>query len=1143
MKRSSSPIVYGLALAVVTLIVAASISFIKINRQQQLTEIDVYNRFVKFEAEGLLDRFERLRTLNHLLASNPAITENLKQHRAGREQSVPSKDNINSLLANMAGIQHITAVFIMDSSGTCLFSSKPGFVGKNYGFRPYFTKAIKGVPAIYLAKGVTSHQVGIYFAHPVTSNQGKEIIGVAVLKIAPAFFDVTPIFSFTVLPLDQHLLRIGLVTDQGIFVDLIGNTLHAIEPLDSHRLALLKATKQFPATAIQDLSFPSGTWDELTETGFLRQQTPDGKEYYLFSRSLGTTDLSIVHIVDRKWFHQAVHVPSGFYRALLFIFALMLVIACLLIYLFDRRHRTTLEQAMELAKNEDKLRLFSKAVEQSGNSIVITDTEGSIIYVNPHFTAVTGYTLEEVYGQNPRVLKSGSQDKSVYHELWQTLLRGQTWKGVLHNRKKNGELYWEEATISPIIDSNGETTHYIAIKEDISDRVALTQQLKEEKEKLQLIVEHAGLGIAIIINRHFSWVNQAGADLFGYTSADEVVGKSSRILYPDNETFFQVGKAVYHSFARREIFKKEIRLKKKNGELFWAAITGKALDFDAPDQGIIWIVEDITPRKENEQQLQKAKKEAEEANAMKSRLLANISHDIRTPLHGILGTFSMLLAQNLKHEQDKLVRTGNRAAEFLLNLLNNLLDLSKIEAGQLVLDNYPFSIRELLGEVGEILAGQFSQKSVAYRYNVAPTIPTTLIGDALRIKQIIINLVGNSLKFTEQGSVTVSLTGEAQDNNKILLTCQVKDTGIGIPANQQERLFEAFTQADNSITRQYGGSGLGLSICRELCNLMGGRIWFESREGEGTVFYVTFLCAVGSGKELAKEGLQQEKPDMTRPSEPLTILIVDDNEANQDILRMMLEHDGHEVHIAANGLIALEKLMDSTFDLIFMDMQMPVMDGLTATRLIRECEAGTGLDAIDNGAVPRVLLDNLCQRLQNTYTPIIALTANALQDDKRRCEEAGMDNYLVKPFQREHLFYALADVAGRSVRTGKKDFQDTMASHRISQLEAIKNVIRQRYPFSEEQISTLVNTTLRAMQDDMALLSSHANDEKLDELGALAHKLKGSALNLGLEKIAEKLSDLEKAARAGDVSTSLRKVHDLHIWWYRFSRVFEEDGL
>ncbi|BCO09088.1 hypothetical protein GF1_14640 [Desulfolithobacter dissulfuricans] len=1134
--KKSSPIVYGSVLAVVTLIIAALIFIGKINRQRQAREIDVYQQFVEFETKGLLGRFEQLRTLNHLLTSDPTILDTLGRYKKGLTPDSGAIDTIDTLLHNIAQIQHVSTAYLLDTSGTCVFSSHPSFIGHDYSFRPYFTQALTRDHAIYVAREITSHQLGIYLAHPIAA--GENVLGVAVLKIDPAFFDVSPIFSFTVLPLDQNQLRVGLVTEQGVFVDILGNTLHAMETLDPEQIKQLEISRQFPVKSIQNLSFPPGTWATVKRSGFL-QQSAGGQQYYLFARPLGTTGLFFVHMAESAWFHSAVQPISGFYKALLLVFAFMLVIACALIYLFDKRHRTILEQSTVLAESEDKLRLFSKAVEQSGNSIIITDSRGDIIYVNPHFTRVTGYTLAEVRGKNPRVLKSGSQDSSVHQELWQTLTRGETWKGVLHNKKKNGELYWEEATISPIFGSDGETTHYIAIKEDISDRVALTQQLREEKEKLQLIVEHAGLGIAIIIERHISWVNQAGVDLFGYDSVDEVIGKSVMLIHASEEVFQQVGRQAYKQLSQENtVFKTEIRMRKKDGSLFWAAITGKALDHKRPDQAVIWIVEDIDQRKKDEEQLKQAKREAEEANAMKSRLLANISHDIRTPLHGILGTFSLLQAQPLGKEQEKLVITGNRAAEFLLNLLNNLLDLSKIEAGQLVLDNYPFSIRELLGEVGEILAGQFSQKSVAYRYQVASSIPEILIGDALRIKQIFINLVGNSLKFTEQGSVNVSVAGEREEDGNILLTCQVRDTGIGIAADRQERLFEAFTQADNSITRQFGGSGLGLSICRELCTLMGGRIWFESREGKGTTFYFTLRCTIASDQSLDRDMVESNESAPSLPKSPLAILIVDDNEANQDILRMMLERDGHRVHIAANGLLALEKLVDSSYDLIFMDMQMPVMDGLTATRLIRECEAGLQPDKAR--LVDPELLGTLSRSLRHTYTPIVALTANALQDDKRRCEEAGMDSYLIKPFQREQLLHILADFAPAPA-PGSGDAEQTGAGHPIPDLDVLKGFIRERYPFSEEQITTLVTTTIETISGDLELLARHAGAGEMKEIGALAHKIKGSALNMGLEYLARGLSCLEEAAAEGDSGTCQRTLRDLELWWYRFSHQLDQN--
>ncbi|WP_456387545.1 PAS domain S-box protein [Desulfolithobacter sp.] len=1139
MKKQLSPVVTGSILALVLLLVLSSVFFYNISKQREKEAVITYKRLVYQETINLKSRIEQLSTLTSLLANNPAVIRGMSTHTPGSSsRATKNHDSINDLLSSLSAIRHVSAAYLLDSKGNCVFSSRADFLGNNYRFRPYFKLAMQGNSPVYLAKGVTSKKLGVYFSRPIYNLAQDNVTGVAVLKINPSFLETTLDFSFTPWDVDKDDLRTGLVTDTGIFVEPAGHaSLLSFEPLSPQQEKELTASRQFPLPAIRSFDFPKGTWELLKKKKLLRI-TARGQEYLLFAAPLAGWNLSIVHIVEASWFNQKVMPISGFYKGLLFLFSMLLAIACVLIFLFDRRHRIISQQADALVRSEQRLRLFSKAVEQSGNSIVITDREGKIIYVNPHFTAVTGYTSSEALGQNPRILKSGSQPSSVYEKMWQTLKGRKTWKGVLHNKKKNGELYWEEATISPITDENGDITHYIAIKEDISDRIALTEELRAEKEKLELIVEHAGLGIAVISNRRLSWVNQAGARMFGYDSAEQVIGHSVKALYPDEETYLEMGREMYNPSRQQVVFNKETKLRRRDGTLFWCSITGKHLDPENPDQGGIWIAEDITSRKQDEQKLKQAIEEAKEANAMKSRLLANISHDIRTPLHGIIGTFTMINTMPIGRDARKLVQTGQRAAEYLLSLLNNLLDLSKIEAGQLVLDNFPFSFREILTETGDILASQFSEKSLAYRYKVDETVPDTLYGDQLRIQQIIMNLVANSLKFTEQGSITVTVTGKPKNEQLMEVTCEVRDTGIGIPAGHQERLFDAFTQADNSISRKYGGTGLGLSICRELCSLMGGKIWFESEPGRGTSFFFSIVCGINDSKNKGPgqpDGSASDKPVSVLAKNSLACLIVDDNEANQKILSMMLEHDGHQVLVAANGLEVLECLGRTRFDLIFMDMQMPVMDGLTTTRIIRAAEAG--LTPEFPSSLPSKTVERLLEKLRNTYTPIIALTANALLSDQHRCREAGMDKYLVKPFTPEQLRHTLSDLTGQDA--GAKDGHSTTGLNldTIPSLDDIREFIGRSYPFSDEQIDTLVETTLIALDEGVGELMPLLENESaaLEKTAQAAHRIKGSALNLGLETFADSLGRLERAAADNNLGGCRQTVLEIKTWWHKFS--------
>lgn len=1001
MNQNISKIIYWAIGTVLLIVLAAGFLVIKNNQTRQTDALIEYKKKFQFERVRIMTRFEEIDNLNYLMSQDPTIMNSLYKHKHDQIHPQVATLITNKVLGNIAQINHINAAYLMDEKGECIFSSRIDYIGKNYGFRPYFAESLTKGSAVYFAKGTTSTRIGVYSAHTIKLKD--EFFAVSVIEFEPAFLDTDSTFSFSKVSLGRNILRTGLVTDQGIFINAGLNTLHSIEALTPQHIQQIKESKIAPVEDVNSYGFIPGSWAEVKNSGFL-QQSQDGREYFLFSLPLGTTGLYFLHILQRDWFLQEYCHISPVHIGLLVLFGCMLLVSCILIYLLDRRHGWILQQSDTLAKSKRKLRLYLKALEQTENSIVITDANALIIYVNPSLSRVTGYSRAEACGRNPAILKSGMTENSVYADMWHTLNDGKPWKGILHNKKKSGELYWEETTISPIFNAAGEHTHFIAVKEDISDRISLVERMQREKEKLQLIVDHSGLGIAIIAQRRFIWCNRAGLQLFGYKTETDILGQSTRLLFPDEKTYIDLEKAFLNFFQNKEdILKIETQLLKQDGTLFWCAITGKPLDVEYQEKGYIWIVEDITKRKADEEALRHAKEQAESANSMKSRMLANISHDIRTPLHGVTGTFSLLKTTPLDPMQLKMVNCGLKASNYLLSLLNSLLDLSKIEAGQLIINEHPFSLQKIFSELDNIFSSQFKDKGITFSCHFAEDIPEILTGDSLRIQQILVNLVGNSLKFTQQGAISVSFQGEKNEEGKIKLLCRVQDSGIGIAKEKQKDLFEAFTQADNSISRKYGGTGLGLSISRELCNLMGGKIWFESVEGEGTTFYFTLLCGVDSAKEVESD----IKIDIKEENiQPLNILAADDNESNRELLRMMLELDGHAITVTSNGRTALEELINNSFDLIFMDMQMPVMDGLTTAKIIRGCESGSiaGFNKYSD------ILPQLQNAISGTYTPIIALTGNEMKKDSQRCKKAGMDNFLTKPFFRHQLQQIISEL-------------------------------------------------------------------------------------------------------------------------------------
>ncbi len=604
-------------------------------------------------------------------------------------------------------------------------------------------------------------------------------------------------------------------------------------------------------------------------------------------------------------------------------------------------------------------------------------------------------------------------------------------------------------------------------------------------------------------------INPRMAEILGRPS-EEIIGRS--IL----EFFSGKDREFFELSLRGEIGEKTRRrqvILKRSGRSSLACLVGVTplmLGEFGTRSGAFAMFTDVSVLKTVMRKLRLAKENAEKANRTKSYFLANMSHEIRTPLNGIVGMLHLLSGTQLEKEQQKMLRSAQHSSDFLLNLLNDLLDLSKIEAGQLELEKRPFSISGLLDQLESMFSVQVAERGLKLTTSLAPDVPAVLIGDDLRLRQILTNLLSNSFKFTRQGFIGVHIGLADKTEKRVVLHCRVEDTGIGVARGKQDEIFQSFTQADSSTTRNFGGTGLGLAICRELCALMDGSIRLESEEGRGSIFHCTVDLAIGAEEQLL--GYEQPAGPETMEVGPLSILVAEDNATNREVAQMTLEQDGHRITLARDGVEALGKMVSEKFNLVLMDMQMPKMDGITACRLIRECERGE-VAAVDDAL--QSLLERLVKKIQGSYTPIIALTANVMRTDRERCVQAGMDDYLSKPIQPLEITRVLSRFSpGKKCKSSPVVTPSVETTREESDsLTRARNHLRSMYNFTDEQFEKLLQTALATLRTDLADLKRAFADGDMELVGAKAHKCKGSLVMLGLQDAADNTAEIETHAR------------------------------
>jgi len=660
------------------------------------------------------------------------------------------------------------------------------------------------------------------------------------------------------------------------------------------------------------------------------------------------------------------------------------------------------EAERRLAESERQYRQFF----ESNTSIkwLIDPSDGRIIEANQAAADFYGYTKAEL--TRMRIGDINCMDAAdLAHEM-RVARDEQCRHFVFKHRRASGEVRDVEVYSGPM-EVNGRSLLF-SIIHDITDRTRAEQEVQRLLRERNAILEHTGVGISFVVERRQIWANQRLSELIGY-SPEEMRGQSTRILFASQDDFDAFGDEAYPALSRSESFTRDVALQRKDGDLFWAQISGVALDPAKPAEGSIWTFEDITESRQAKEdlirdrdlleeqvvmrtaELRDAKDAAEAANRSKSAFLANMSHEIRTPLNGIVGMAHLIQRGGLSPRQEEQMRKLKTASDHLLGVINAVLELSKIEAGKFTLDEQLVNISALVQNVFALLHDRVESKHLTMISDVGP-MPASLLGDANRLQQALLNYAGNAVKFTDAGSISLRARCVAEMADAALVRFEVADTGVGIAPEALSRLFSAFEQVDNSLTRKHGGTGLGLAITRKIAELMDGDAGADSVPGEGSLFW--FTARLKKGKEhtmMATSAILAPEEALRRTYAGRRVLLVDDEPFNREIAQALLEEAGLSVATAEDGVEALALAGSEEFALILMDMQMPRMDGLEATRQLR-------------------------MRAGRVAVPVIAMTANAFAEDRRRCMAAGMNDYLAKPVDPERLYAMVLSWLGKTAQ-------------------------------------------------------------------------------------------------------------------------------
>ncbi|MCD0460095.1 PAS domain S-box protein [Roseiconus lacunae] len=757
------------------------------------------------------------------------------------------------------------------------------------------------------------------------------------------------------------------------------------------------------------------------------------------------------------------------------------------------RQSVLLNNALRSAEASD--RLFREGFNQAAMGMAVKRLDGAYIRINDRYCEITGYGREELFKKRFQDI-THPDDVPLHSAAITKLSSGEISNLEIDKRylHRQGHEVWVRLTLSLVRDEEGAPDYLIAAAQDITQERFAQDQIA----KLSLVASKTRHSVIIAgPDRRIQWVNDGFTNLTGYTAEEAIGYRPSNFLH-GADTDQATKTLISQRLQDEQAVSVEIQNYHKDGHPYWINLEIDPV-FDNQGHLIHFIAtqSDISERIRREKELEEATEAAQAANRAKSQFLANISHEIRTPLNGILGFTEVLIRDRGKisaNEMDEHLQIIRRSGEHLLTLINDVLDLSKIEAECLSVESISCSPHQVLSDTVSVLRVGAMEKGISLDYRWESAVPEFIVSDPYRLKQLLLNLVGNAIKFTDQGSVLIVASLDKAASQPELIF-EIRDTGIGIPQEKLDAVFQPFTQADDTVTRKYGGTGLGLSISQKIAESLGGNLSVRSEVGRGSTFVARI--ATGDLSQADRYDLSDEPPGADIKSgqlsgcdfDGISVLVVDDGDTNRKLIRLLLERHGAKVRLAENGQVALDMVARNSFDVVLMDMQMPVLDGYSASTRLRE----RGYDR-----------------------PIIALTAHAMKGDREKCERAGCSGYLAKPINADEL-YALMTRLCQRASIGFESVVDQLINE-LSDNECPPFApIRSHLPTEDPEVWDLVDTFLSRLESKLAEMDRAWDEGDMGALSELAHWLKGAGGTVGFDCFTQPASDLE-----GDANSNCR---------------------